>query len=212
MLRILSKLGISQWLITNGLHQRCCLHVFLIDQRDYKDVPLNKLFYPVVTCLLQPDTLEHVIGGLDINVAELQWDVHDETDDLNIGDDQDSFWGDFDDTNQPEQDIDMPVDADHEDDDEELDPPDVGGAGGPSNKADHNDGFLFSNDYTRAPEASQAHPDANRMLDDECDGGVNSEVEVLVWTSGQFWNFIDHTLESLRKSCLKNSSGNAVRL
>jgi len=186
---ILSKLGVSQaqWLVTNESHQRCCLRVFLIDQRDYKDVPLDKLFSPVLAGLLQPDTLAHVARELDIIVADLQQEVHGETDNPNIGDDRDSVSGDLE-------------DADHQDNDGELDPPPsgVGGAADPSDSTNYDDGFSFFDlDNGASGVTSQEDP-----------AGANNEAEVHVWTSGQFWNFVDHTLESLRKECQENSSDN----
>lgn len=37
-------------------------------------------------------------------------------------------------------------------------------------------------------------------------GGASDDAEVPVWASGQFWNFVDHMLDDLRKECRKNSS------
>ncbi|KAI9457274.1 hypothetical protein HD554DRAFT_2042382 [Boletus coccyginus] len=143
---------------------RCYLCIFLINQRDYKDVPLDKLFSSVLAGLLQPDTLAHVTGELDINVADLQQEVHDKTDDPKI------------------------VDADHQDNDGELDPSSVGGAEDPSNNTNYDDEFSFLNLDNGASRTSQEDPDANWIPDDEHNGGNNSAAkpEVLVWISGQF--------------------------
>lgn len=159
-------------------------------------MPLDKLFSPVLADLLQADTSARIADELGISVADMQQGVRDDEDELNLGDGQDDL--DRNDSEDINRANDMPTDVNREDDNNgESNPP--GHVGDP---CDNNDLFTFDVDED---------PDAYGIADDEGNGG-NNDTEVPVWTSGQFWNFVDHSLDTLRKDCRKNSSDNAEYL
>lgn len=169
-------------------------------------MPLNGLFSQALVDLLQSSVLEHVAAELELDIANLVQQTHTETGDSDEVDNQDDLDGDFGDVLRGDD-----KDPDHQDDeDEELNF--YGGDGpitGDLSNNDDGDGFSFRNLQTGTPAGDanvEFDPDADAegIPDDEYDHGDN-DTEEIVWTNGQFWNFVDHRLEAVRKNCCKGN-------